>query len=68
MSAPRLTDPVKFTHNDGYADHGVRLHDIPDEFLADILPTAKKLQRVIGCEDYNMLQVRLTVPVAKREC
>lgn len=50
-----------------HADHGVRLHDIPDDFLADILPTAKKLQRVIGCEDYNMLQVRLSAPVAKRE-
>lgn len=43
--------------------HGGRLHNIPDEYLSDILPVTKKLVKAIGCETdglegpgYNVLQ------------
>ncbi|KAG8758433.1 Adenosine 5'-monophosphoramidase [Ceratobasidium sp. 428] len=36
--------------------HGVKLTDIPDEYLADTLPIAKKLAIAIGATDYNILQ------------
>ncbi|KAF8601355.1 hydrolase [Ceratobasidium sp. AG-I] len=37
-------------------DHGEKLHDIPDEYLADALPIAKKLAIATGATDYNILQ------------
>ncbi|CAR27114.1 ZYRO0C09240p [Zygosaccharomyces rouxii] len=44
--------------------HGAKLHDIPDEFLVDVLPIAKKLSKALGVENngldnpigYNVLQ------------
>lgn len=44
--------------------HGAKLHNIPDEYLADILPVVKKLTKVLGLdvnnspdgEGYNILQ------------
>lgn len=44
--------------------HGGRLHNIPDEFLAEVLPIAKKLARALGVDKdglenpigYNLLQ------------
>ncbi|KAG7694779.1 hypothetical protein KL951_003956 [Ogataea haglerorum] len=43
--------------------HGAMLHNIPDEFLADILPVTKKLVKALGLEvstpdedGYNVLQ------------
>ncbi|QRV77182.1 HIT domain-containing protein [Ceratobasidium sp. AG-Ba] len=36
--------------------HGEKLHDIPDEYLADALPVAKKLAIATGATDYNILQ------------
>ncbi|KAI5460265.1 HIT-like domain-containing protein [Mariannaea sp. PMI_226] len=36
--------------------HGAKLTDIPDDHLADILPTVKKLVNAIGPADYNILQ------------
>ncbi|CDO95595.1 unnamed protein product [Kluyveromyces dobzhanskii CBS 2104] len=43
--------------------HGGKLHNIPDEFLADLLPVTKKLVKAIGCDQdgpdgpgYNILQ------------
>jgi len=36
--------------------HGPRLHDIPDEYLVDILPLAKKIAIASGSKDYNILQ------------
>ncbi|PVV00237.1 hypothetical protein BB559_000003 [Furculomyces boomerangus] len=36
--------------------HAQKMHEIPDEYLADILPTAKKIANAIGCTDYNILQ------------
>ena len=38
-------------------DHGEKLHDVPDEYLADILPIAKKLAKAMDIVDYNILQV-----------
>ncbi len=34
----------------------MKLHDIPDEELAELLPIAKKLALAVGAEDYNILQ------------
>ena len=44
--------------------HGAKLHNIPDEYLADLLPVVKKLTKVVGLDDndtpegtgYNVLQ------------
>ena len=36
--------------------HGEKLHDIPDEYLADALPVAKKIAQAVGATDYNILQ------------
>ncbi|KAL8376705.1 hypothetical protein RB595_007700 [Gaeumannomyces hyphopodioides] len=36
--------------------HGVKLHDIPDDSLTEILPVAKKLAQAAGATDYNVLQ------------
>ncbi|PGG98050.1 hypothetical protein GX51_07024 [Blastomyces parvus] len=36
--------------------HGVKLTDIPDEDLAELLPVAKKLAIASGAVDYNILQ------------
>ncbi|KAG8910683.1 hypothetical protein FRC01_006195 [Tulasnella sp. 417] len=38
-------------------NHGVKLHDIPDEYLADTLAIAKKIAIASGFVDYNILQV-----------
>jgi hypothetical protein len=38
-------------------DHGVKLHDVPDEYLVDTLTTAKKIAIAQGAENYNILQV-----------
>ncbi|KAH8151620.1 uncharacterized protein LAJ45_04242 [Morchella importuna] len=36
--------------------HGERLHDVPDDELAELLPAAKKLALATGAVDYNILQ------------
>ncbi|KIO33981.1 hypothetical protein M407DRAFT_166191 [Tulasnella calospora MUT 4182] len=36
--------------------HGVKLHDIPDEYLSDTLAIAKKVAIASGFVDYNILQ------------
>ncbi|CCF56418.1 hypothetical protein KAFR_0B01190 [Kazachstania africana CBS 2517] len=42
--------------------HGAKLHDIPDEYLMDILPVTKKLTKALGLDQldsskgYNVLQ------------
>ena len=33
------------------------MHELPDEYLADMLPIAKKIAVAQGVEDYNILQV-----------
>ncbi|PWY88439.1 HIT domain protein [Aspergillus heteromorphus CBS 117.55] len=36
--------------------HGAKLTDIPDEDLHEILPVAKKIAKISGAEDFNILQ------------
>jgi len=36
--------------------HAVKLHELPDEYLADALPVAKKIALALGVENYNILQ------------
>ncbi|KAH9175123.1 HIT-like domain-containing protein [Lactarius sanguifluus] len=36
--------------------HGEKLHDVPDEYLADTLSIAKKIAIAQGVENYNILQ------------
>ena len=45
--------------------HGAKLHNLPDEYLADILPVCKKVTKILGCDvdgpesvegSYNVLQ------------
>ncbi|KAF3923424.1 hypothetical protein ABW21_db0206672 [Orbilia brochopaga] len=36
--------------------HGEKLTDIPDDELAELLPTAKKLALAVGAKDFNILQ------------
>lgn len=36
--------------------HGVKLHEIPDEHLTELLPVAKKIAIASGAEQYNVLQ------------
>lgn len=40
--------------------HGAKLHNIPDEYLTDILPVTKKIAKALGLEKddvgYNVLQ------------
>ena len=39
-------------------DHAAKLHELPDEYLADAMPVAKKIALAVGAVDYNVLQVR----------
>jgi len=39
-------------------DHAEKLHEVPDEYLADALPLLKKIAIAHGAENYNVLQVR----------
>ncbi|KIJ45950.1 hypothetical protein M422DRAFT_206619 [Sphaerobolus stellatus SS14] len=36
--------------------HAEKMHEVPDEYLADILPIGKKIATALGCEEYNILQ------------
>ncbi|KAJ3408211.1 hypothetical protein HDV05_005078 [Chytridiales sp. JEL 0842] len=36
--------------------HAQFMHQLPDEYLADMLPVAKKIAIVLGAENYNILQ------------
>ncbi|OBZ75062.1 Hit family protein 1 [Grifola frondosa] len=36
--------------------HSNRMDEVPDKYLAEILPLAKKIAKAIGCVDYNILQ------------
>lgn len=37
-------------------DHAAKLHELPDEYLADAMPIAKKIAAAQGLENYNILQ------------
>lgn len=39
------------------SDHAEKMHQLPDEYLADALPIAKKIARAQGLDTYNILQV-----------
>jgi diadenosine tetraphosphate (Ap4A) HIT family hydrolase len=39
------------------ADHAAKMHELPDEYLADMMPLAKKVANAQGLENYNVLQV-----------
>ena len=49
------------TLNHVRVDHAAKLHELPDEYLADAMPIAKKIALVQGIENYNILQVRRTI-------
>jgi len=36
--------------------HAEKLHDLPDQYMIDILPIAKKIAMAQGFENYNILQ------------
>ncbi|KAJ1952228.1 Adenosine 5'-monophosphoramidase, partial [Linderina pennispora] len=36
--------------------HAEKMHELPDEFLADAMPVAKKIATALGAENYNILQ------------
>ncbi|KAL5000442.1 HIT-like domain-containing protein [Aspergillus recurvatus] len=36
--------------------HGAKLTDIPDDYLTEILPVAKKIAQATGATDFNVLQ------------
>jgi len=35
----------------------MKMHELPDDYLADALPMAKKIVTAVGAENYNILQV-----------
>lgn len=37
-------------------DHAEKMHELPDEYLADAMPIAKKIAVALGSENYNILQ------------
>ncbi|THH29356.1 hypothetical protein EUX98_g4816 [Antrodiella citrinella] len=36
--------------------HAEKLHELPDEYLTEALPIAKKIATALGLKDYNILQ------------
>ena len=50
---------IFITHFTFILDHAEKMHELPDDYLADALPIAKKIALALGCENYNILQVRL---------
>ncbi|KAI0088589.1 HIT-like protein [Irpex rosettiformis] len=36
--------------------HAEKLHEVPDEYLTETLPIAKKIAIALGAENYNILQ------------
>ncbi|KAI0036294.1 HIT-like protein [Vararia minispora EC-137] len=36
--------------------HAEKLHQLPDEYLSDAMPVAKKIAAALGAENYNILQ------------
>ncbi|KAF9967015.1 Adenosine 5'-monophosphoramidase [Actinomortierella ambigua] len=50
-----------FPLSDGHAlvipkQHAVKMHELPDDALADLMPLAKKVANALGSENYNILQ------------
>ena len=42
-------------------DHAEFFHQVPDEYLADALPVAKKIAAASNLKQYNVLQVMLFI-------
>lgn len=40
-----------------FVDHAEFFHQVPEDYLADLLPLAKKVAVAQGFEQYNLLQV-----------
>ena len=40
-------------------DHAEKMHELPDEYFADVLPAAKKIALALNAENYNLLQVSI---------
>lgn len=55
-----LTIPAESFSPCFFIDHAVTLADLPDEYLKDILPIAKKVALSTGVQNYNLLQVSLS--------
>lgn len=36
--------------------HAQFMHELPDSYLADLLPVAKRVAKAIGADNYNLLQ------------
>ncbi|KAJ1719432.1 Adenosine 5'-monophosphoramidase [Coemansia erecta] len=36
--------------------HAEKMHELPDEYLAEAMPVAKKIAAALGSENYNILQ------------
>ena len=53
--------PVTLSLSSISPDHAEKMHELPDEYLADALPIAKKIAIAQGAENYNILQVRVTL-------
>jgi hypothetical protein len=60
MSGSLLYRLFDVTVLNGLVDHAEKLHQLPDEYLADMLPIAKKIAVAQGAENYNVLQVGTT--------
>ncbi|KAF9234878.1 HIT-like protein [Melanogaster broomeanus] len=37
-------------------DHTAKMHELPDEYLTDVMPIAKKIALAQGLDNYNILQ------------
>ena len=46
-------------------DHAEKLHQVPDEYFADVLPTAKQIALALNADNYNLLQVRRVTSIIK---
>jgi len=40
----------------GSTDHAAKLHELPDDTMAELLPVAKKIALAQNLENYNVLQ------------
>lgn len=61
--SPLHVGVLKWSFGGGVVDHAEKLHELPDEYLADMLPIAKKIAVAQGAENYNILQVGTAFPV-----
>jgi diadenosine tetraphosphate (Ap4A) HIT family hydrolase len=46
-------------------EHAVKLHELSDETLSDLLPVVKKVSLALGVKDYNILQNNGMLPFSE---